>query len=112
MADFGVPSLARIWLLAGVPLMAFIALVIAAAASLRARGRLPAAPFAWPACVRAMALALTLPVFALVPIAFREGHVDLDDGVITALAWLSVLYFACGCVWMARSGLAIPRTEP
>lgn len=111
MADFGVPSLAQIWLLAGVPLMAFMALAIAAVASLRARGRLPAAPFAWPASVRAMALALTLPVFALIPIAFREGHVDLDDDLITALAWLSVLFFASGCMWVARSGRAIRRTE-
>jgi hypothetical protein len=59
-----------------------------------------------------MALALTLPVFALISIAFREGHVSLDDGLITALAWLSVLYFASGCVWMARSGRAIRGSEP
>ena len=58
-----------------------------------------------------MALALTLPMFALVPIALREAHVDPDDGLITALAWLSVLFFASGCVWVAASGQAIRRAE-
>jgi hypothetical protein len=110
MADFGTPSLAQVWLWVGVPLMGFITLAIAAIAGIRSLGRATSVPRGLSAGGRAMALALALPVFPLIPIACHEARVNLDvDLISTLMAWLSVLFFAGGCVWLVGSGGSIPR---
>ena len=111
MADFPTPSLAQLWLWAGVPLMGFVALAIAAIAGIGTIRRSTGAPRARSAAGRAMALALGLPVFPLIPIACHEARVNLDDDLISVLAWLSVLFFAGGCVWLTRSGRSLPRPD-
>ena len=110
MADFGVPSLAQVWLWAGVPLMGFTALVIAAIAGISSRKDTTGVPRGLSAGGRAMALALALPVFPLIPIACHEARVRLDlDLISTLAAWASVALFAGGFVWLVRSGRSIPQ---
>jgi hypothetical protein len=109
MADFGVPSLAQVWLWAGVPLMGFVALAIAAIAGIATFRRSASVSSKRLVAGRAMAVALALPVFSLIPIACYEARVNLDDDLVSVLAWLSVLFFAGGCVWLARSAPSIPR---
>jgi hypothetical protein len=107
MADFPIPSLAQLWLWAGVPLMGLVALAITAIAGIGTLKRSPGAPRARSVGSRAMALALGLPVFPLIPIACHEARVNLDDDLVSVLAWLSVLFFAAGCVWLMRSARSI-----
>lgn len=105
MADFGAPSLAQLWLWLGVPLMGFVALVIAAIRGIATLRRGAGVPRGLSAGNRAMMLALALPIFPLIPIAMNEARIDYDIDVInTLMAWLSVLAFAGGCVWLTRSG--------
>jgi hypothetical protein len=109
MTDFPTPSLAQLWLSAGVPLMGFVALAIAAIAAIGLlKHRSPTSP-AHTVANRAMTLAWALPVFPLLPIACREARVDFDDDLISALAWLSVLFFAAGCAWLVRGARVIPQ---
>jgi hypothetical protein len=109
MADFGAPSLAQVWLWACVPLMGFVALAIAAIAGIGSLRRSTGTPPGLSVAGRAMALALGLPVFPLIPIACQEARVNFDDDLISVLAWLSVFFFAGGCVWLARGGRSTPR---
>jgi len=111
MADFGAPSLAQLWLLAGVPLMGFVALAIAAIAGIATLRHSTGTPLARPVAARAMALAQGLAVFPLIPIAWHEARVNLDDDLISVLAWLSVLFFAGGCVWLTRIARSLPRPD-
>lgn len=97
------------WLWAGVPLMGFVALTIAAIAGIGTLRRSNSARPTRSVAFKAMALALGLPVFPLIPIACQEARVNLDDDLISALAWLSLLFFAGACVWLIRSARSIPR---
>lgn len=90
--------------------MELVALAIAAIAGIRSLRSATGASRGFSAGSRAMALALTLPVFPLIPIACDEARARLDlDLINTLTAWLSVLIFAGGCVWLVRSGRSIPR---
>ena len=110
MADFGVPSLAQVWLLAGVPLMGFTALLIAAIAGIISLRRATVVTPGLSVGGRAMAVALALPVFPLIPIACVEAQVRLDlDLISTLAAWASVALFAGGCVWLVLGRRSIQR---
>jgi hypothetical protein len=111
MVDFPVPSLAGLWLWVGVPLMGFVALTIAFFAGIGGLRRSPGALLARSVAARATALALVSPVFPLIPIACREARVALDDDLVTSLAWLSVLFFAGGFVWLTRNPRSIRRPQ-
>ena len=92
--------------------MAVVALVIAAIAGFRALRRSNEAPATLSTGARAMALALGLPAFPLVPIACQEAQVNIDDGLISALAWLSVLFFVSGCAWLRWGARPDPAAPP
>lgn len=109
MADFGA-NLAWVWLVSGVPLVAGVLLLISAVAGLMGLVRWTGTRRARRVAIRALALAVASPLFPAIPLVGLKSGVDVDYRWVEALAWLWVLFFGCGCWWLAQP--APPVRQP